>query len=121
MDKNIIKIFILACITIILIISNNCVYAADFNAGDYDPGVRASAQDVGEMKTIGNTIVGVIRTVGSIVSVGVLIVLGIKYMAGSVEERAEYKKSMGHYVIGAAFVFGIINILAIIIDISGLF
>ena len=38
-------------------------------------------------------------------------------MMGSVEEKAEYKKTMTPYVIGAFMVFGITNIIAIIIDI----
>lgn len=54
---------------------------------------------------IGNNIVGVLTTIGMFVSVIMLIVLGIKYMLGSTEEKAEYKKSLMPYVIGAAIVF----------------
>ena len=118
------KIFIvLISFTIILGISQKYVYGANFNPDDpnYKPSSTTSAQDVGQLQTVGNTIVGVIRTIGSLASVAVLIVLGIKYMAGSVEEKAEYKKSMLPYVVGAIFVFGITNILALIIDLSGLF
>ena len=54
---------------------------------------------------MGNKIIGAIQLIGSIVSVLTLVVLGIKYMTGSVEERAEYKKTMMPYVIGAALIF----------------
>lgn len=40
-----------------------------------------------------------IRFIGIFLAIGVLMVLGIKYMAGSIEERASYKKSMMPYLI----------------------
>ena len=61
-----------------------------------------------------NPIIGIITTIGIIVSVITLIVLGIKYMIGSIEEKAEYKKSMIPYIIGAFFVFAISTVLSII-------
>lgn len=54
-----------------------------------------------------NVIVGVIRNIGVILSVIILIIIGIKYMLGSVEEKADYKKSLLPYVIGAFLVFSI--------------
>ena len=50
-------------------------------------------------------------------SVIVLIVLGIKYMMGSVEEKAEYKKSLMPYMIGCIFVFMATVIATVIYDI----
>ena len=41
--------------------------------------------------------------VGNIVVM--LLVLGIKYILGSVEEKAEYKQTMWPYVIGAVLIF----------------
>ena len=49
--------------------------------------------------------IGIIQKIGSIVSVIVLIALGIKYMVGSIEERAQYKETMIPYVIGALLIF----------------
>ena len=66
---------------------------------------------------VGNTVVTILSTIGSIVSVVVLVALGIKYMMGSVEERAEYKKAMTPYIIGAVMVFAITNILSIVVGI----
>ena len=45
-----------------------------------------------KLKTKAESILGVIQTVGTIISVIVLMIIGIKYMLGSVEERSEYKK-----------------------------
>lgn len=68
---------------------------------------------------IGNSIIGTITVVASIISVIALIILGIKYMLGSVEERAEYKKVLWPYFIGAIMVFGITNIINLIINLVG--
>ena len=57
------------------------------------------------INTVGNQIIQIVSTIGSIASVIVLVVLGIKYMMGSAEEKAEYKKTLLPYIIGAAFVF----------------
>ena len=51
-------------------------------------------------------------------SVIVLIILGLKYMMGSVEEKAAYKKTLLPYVIGAALVFAASAIAGIIYSFS---
>lgn len=64
-----------------------------------------------KLKTIVGTILGIIQVVGSVTSVVILAVLGIKYMIGSTEEKAEYKKDMPAYLIGALLLFGTVNIM----------
>ena len=68
--------------------------------------------------TFGNVIITVISTIGSIVSVVVLVVIGIKYMLGSVEEKAVYKTSLLPYVIGCVLVFAASIIAGIIYSLS---
>lgn len=85
--------------------------------GYYNPDTSSSATGADRVKNFANMVIGVIQVVGTIASVAVLIVLGIKYMIGGVEERAEYKKTMLPYVIGALLLFGITNLLEIIIKI----
>lgn len=58
------------------------------------------------IKTSGNVILTYLSIVASAISIIAMIALGIKYMMGSVEEKAEYKKTLLPYFIGAAFVFG---------------
>lgn len=58
-----------------------------------------------EITNVGKSIVGILQTVGIVLSVIILIVIGIKYMMGSAEEKAEYKKTMMPYIIGAALIF----------------
>ncbi len=57
------------------------------------------------LKTIGGKVLGVLQAVGVILAVVILTVIGIKYMMGSAEEKAEYKKTMMPYIIGAIIVF----------------
>ena len=66
---------------------------------DYS-GTATSAFD-----SIGNKIIGMVQAIGTIVSVLIIIVLGIKYMMGSAEEKAEYKKTMIPYLVGAVLIF----------------
>lgn len=118
-NKKIIKIFILFLINILfcIFISNISNAAADFDVNAYKPD---STMIEGETKLqkIGLAIVGPIRVIGSFVSVLTLIIIGIKYMFGSVEEKAQYKKTLLPYFWGAIMVFGITNIVSIIYDIA---
>ncbi len=61
--------------------------------------------DVTGITSLGNRIITILSTIGMVVSVVVLIALGIKYMVGSAEEKAEYKKTLLPYLIGAGLVF----------------
>lgn len=62
----------------------------------------------------GNTILGAIVVIGVITAVITLIILGVKFMFGSVEERADYKKSMIPYIIGIVLLLSISGIVALI-------
>ncbi len=72
--------------------------------------------DTTKIDTLGNQIITIVSTVGSIVSVIVLVVLGVKYMMGSAEEKAEYKKTLLPYIIGAALVFAASTIAGVIFN-----
>lgn len=110
--------FVAITITMIFIITNSS-FAINFDPNNerWRPDSTTSAQGADRVLEIGNDVVGVIQLVGSFISVGVLVVLGIKYMMGSVEERAEYKKAMLPYFIGAIMLFAITNILSIVMSI----
>ena len=84
--------------------------------GSFEP---SSMTRAGKLKNMGNTLIGVAQFVGSFTSVIALIVIGIKYMTGSVEEKAEYKKTMVPYVVGAILVFATTNLLGIVNSVTG--
>ena len=63
-----------------------------------DPGTN-------DIQTLGGKILGILQTVGIVLSVIILVILGIKYMMGSAEEKAENKKTMIPYLVGAVLIF----------------
>ena len=71
-----------------------------------------------EISNVGANIVKIITTIGIIVAVIVLLILGIKYMMGSASEKAEYKKTMIPYLVGAILIFGASAIAKAVIAMS---
>lgn len=59
--------------------------------------------DAGPITEKANKVIGALTTVGVVVSAITIMVLGIKYVMGSVAEKADYKKSMAPYLVGAVF------------------
>ena len=70
-----------------------------------DDFVEKQGED-GRIVDIGNVIVGVVKFSGESIAVSIIIIVGIKYVLASVEEKAEYKQSMIAYIVGAALIFG---------------
>lgn len=92
------------------------------NPNSFKPG-GITDEDSDVITEKAGNIVGIIVTVGVVASAITLLVLGIKYMLGSASEKAEYKKSMLPYIIGAFLLFSasiIVNIIANIVQESGL-
>ena len=67
--------------------------------------IKADEVKTDAISTAGKKLVGVFQAIGIVLSVVVLTVIGIKYLMGSAEEKADYKKSLIPYVVGAALVF----------------
>lgn len=63
-----------------------------------------------------NIILGIIRVLGTAIAVVSLMVIGIRYMFGSTEDKASYKETMVPYIIGAVMLFAIPNFLGVIFD-----
>lgn len=80
--------------------------------------INPSSGSAESVTNIGNNILGIIQVIGTVVAVGVLMVLGIKYMMGSAEEKAEYKKTMIPYLIGAILLFAAVNLASWIVGIA---
>ncbi len=68
--------------------------------------------------SLGGQIVGIIQVVGIVVAVVILLILGIKYMTGSAQEKAEYKKTMIPYIIGAVLIFAASTIVNVIFNLA---
>lgn len=97
-SKVIIKLIII--FLVIIIMCPNIIFA-----GTVDTNVTISNRLMNEATDIGNRLIGGIFVIGTFVSVITLMVVGIKYMMCSVEEKAEYKKTAQAYIIGAILLF----------------
>lgn len=80
--------------------------------------IDGELNDGGEMKEFGEKTLGIIQTVGIVGSVIILMVAGIKYMTGSVEEKADYKKALLPYVVGAILLFSATTIANMIYQVA---
>lgn len=71
-----------------------------------------------EVTNTGKKIVGIVQVVGVVVAVVVILVIGIKYLVGSAEQKAEYKKTMIPYIVGAVLVFAGSTIVNVIYNVT---
>lgn len=61
-----------------------------------------------------SVVLTIITNIGMIVAILMLAVIGVKYMLGSVEDKAEYKKDLIPYLVGAILLFGITTFVKIL-------
>ncbi len=117
MKRHIIKIITVLFLTIIIssiVIETQAVgleVLDDPNAYIQESGDNSGVVD------IGNIIVWVVRALGTAISILMLMIVGIKYIMGSVEEKAEYKQTMWPYIVGALLIFGGSSVTSIIYNI----
>ena len=110
----IVKIFCIILMVSMFLSVANTVFAGTLTPGSFN-NVNAN---LGQGTGLVNTIIGWLTGIGMAVSVIVLLVLGIKYMIGSAEEKAEYKKTMIPYLVGAVLVFGASAIAQVVYSIT---
>lgn len=115
--KKTVRIISTILLTIMLVTSiAGVVFAApdiDKTIGDID-GVKAG--DTTKVTNIGGKIINIIQVVGIVVAIAIVLIIGIKYMTGSVEQKAEYKKVMIPYIIGAVLLVAGTSIVKVIFN-----
>ena len=117
MKKKVVKIFLISMFMIITLVQP-LAFAVDTGLGDLDAYGGGSSGESTKLKGITEQILGIIQVVGTVVAVVMLIVIGIKYMTGSIEEKAEYKQTLKPYLIGAFLLFSGSTVPQIIYQIS---
>lgn len=111
--KNIEKISILLIIVLLVItFMTSNVYAGDIDMGKL--GNISNPTGVSSLTEMSGKIIGVIYTVAVAVSIGMMLVIGIKYITSSADQKASLKARAIPYLIGAILVFGAANILRFI-------
>lgn len=98
--KKSMKIIMMLLIVLVLIVCTTNVFAAEISPSQLTP----TYGDDGGMAAKAGQIMGLIRNVAVIASVIIIMILGVKFMLGSVEEKAEYKKSFMPLIVGIILV-----------------
>lgn len=81
------------------------------NPNAYKPGSNTENTKLVEK---GKIIISTIQIIGVVASVLALIVIGFRYMFGSVEDKANYKELLIPYIIGVVMLFSIITIVQVL-------
>ena len=74
---------------------------------DYDKPSDIDSVTSNKIENAASKVLAAITSVGIVTSIIIIAVLGIKYMLGSVEEKAEFKNDMIPYLIGACLLLGV--------------
>lgn len=85
------------------------------NLDAYNP---KGPSNINAISSKAGVILGAIQLIGTVLSVIILIVIGIKYMVSSVGEKAEYKKTFMLYVIGVVLLFAATSLPKLIYDLT---
>ena len=104
---------VVIALTVIVSLCNVCMA---IEVTDIKPNTKVQSTN---LTNICSNIAGIIRNVGIVLAVVILMILGIKYMVGSAEEKADYKKSMIPYLVGAIILFGAAGIAQVVVSLSG--
>lgn len=108
---------ILLIITVVLIIILMLIPIKGYCMNDLITGMNGASNIVSNGNSITkglNTILSLVRFIGSGISIIVVLMLGIKYMIASIEEKAEIKKKAVPIVIGCVILFATTNIVVMI-------
>ena len=113
--KKTMKILAMLLIVIALITFTTNVFAA----GEIDPkSLTPTYGDDAGLTTKAGQIMGMIRNVSIVAAVIIIMVLGVKFMLGSVEEKAEYKKSFMPLIVGIVLVVSATTIASFIFNMA---
>lgn len=107
------KIIIITLLIAICFMSLSNVYA--FDTDFFNPKketIKDNDWDLFRGKA--GIILGFVRNIGAIVSVLGIAVLGLRYMWGSLEQKANYKETMFPFIIGIAMTVGVTTIITIV-------
>ena len=103
MSRKVTKLLSVILTVVMLLTMVTPVFAAEITPELIKP--DHSGDGATTIQNVGVKIMNIVNAVGVVIAVVILSVLGIKYMMGSASEKAEYKKTMIPYIVGAIFIF----------------
>ena len=99
-----ILVFMLTAVMMLAVLGTT-VFAAPTDVVNTMKGTMVDGEETATpLAELGGKILGILQVAGVIIGTIILVVLGFKYMMGSLEEKAEYKKTMIPYVVGAVII-----------------
>ena len=72
--------------------------------------------NVDNIKNVSDVVYNILLTVGIIVAVIMGLIIGMKYMTGSVSQKAETKELLTPYIVGCVIIFGAFAIWKIVVE-----
>ena len=113
------KIFVIMIILIInCFIVSNCGYCSSISKIQKTMTGVTNVTGGGDVKTMINTIIGVFQAFGTAILVAAVLMLGIKYMLASSQDKADLKKQAVPILTGCILLFAATTIAKIIADIG---
>lgn len=100
--KKIISVLILCMICF----AATTTFAVDIGAVTNDSDWIGDAGAKEKVQGIGAIILGALQVIGASIALVMIIYIAIKYMISSPNDRAELKKHLLPYLVGAIFIFG---------------
>lgn len=93
--------------------------AEDFEKREIEDKNLVLVDDPGKLSDFSSSLYTILVVAGTAVTVIIGVVLGVKYMVGSVDEKAEYKKMLLPYLAGCIAIYGSLGIWQLAIKILG--
>ena len=119
MNKTVKIVSILMIAIMAMSILNTVVLGADAAIKNFSDGSGYQSNDIQGVANIAQKVLTAIRNISIIVAVIMISVLGVKYMVGSVEEKAGYKKAFIPMIVGAILVVSAAQIATMLFSLKG--
>lgn len=127
MKKYIKIIYMLFIIVTIFIVSNPICAGSTHSSGEIISEAESFIEtgksnannkiNPSDLKDMSDTLYNILLVVGIIAAIIVGLIMGIKFIMGSIEEKAEIKTMLIPYIIGCVVVFGAFTIWKVVVDI----
>jgi len=98
------------------VFSTVCLAGGDTTLSPESIKGKGQAVATEDIQKVGGTIFKTIRNIAAILLVVLIAILGVKFMMGSTEEKAEYKKSFIPLIVGVALVLAATTLAGFIWD-----
>lgn len=111
---------LLIAVLLIIAVNNVCFATTSYKdiISNVDSNANGESADLGDLKTTAAKVVKALRNIAAIIAILVITILGIKYMIGSTEERAEYKKSFIPLIVGIVVVVAAASIATALFSVA---